>query len=88
MRSNGSNLRRNSTPTKGLSDALLVVGTLVDVEPQENRVITAAILAAGGDVICGHGTSFVAANSYRSDPLQVNLCYVTVAPYSSIQRRG
>jgi hypothetical protein len=88
MRSNGSNLWRNRTTTKGLSDALLVVRTLVDVEPQENRVITAAILASGGDVICGHGTSFVGPNSYRGGPLRVNLGYGIVAPYSSIQRRG
>ena len=39
MRSNGSNLWRNNTPTKGLSNALLAVRTLVNVEPQENGVI-------------------------------------------------
>ena len=39
MRLNGSNLWRNNTPAKGLSNALLAVRTLVNVEPEENGVI-------------------------------------------------
>ena len=81
MRSNGSNLWRNNTPTEGLSNALLAVWPLVDVEPQENRVIAAAVLATHGDVVGGDEISYLVPDTYRSGHWRVNLCYGTVAPY-------
>jgi hypothetical protein len=55
------NLRRNGTVSKQLGNALFAVGTVVEMDSHQNRMLTAAIFAMNKNLVCRHGSISITA---------------------------
>jgi hypothetical protein len=55
------NLRRNGTVSKQLGNALFAVGTVVEMDSHQNRMLAAAIFAMNKNLVCRHGSISITA---------------------------